>query len=101
MAFCTHDITGLLVTGMVSSTRGLAMRNDRPLYTLIIQAIISVLFITGYGLVLYIVLQPGAEFSPSAEKLATFVLGALTTAVVSISAYWFRDDTDSNGGNGG
>lgn len=101
MAFCTHDITDLLVTGMVSSTRGLAMRTDRPLYTLIIQAIISVLFIAGYGLVLYIVLQPGAEFSPSAEKLATFVLGALTTAVVSISAYWFRDDTENNGGNGG
>ena len=94
------DIAHLLLGG-VPTARSVRMKYDRPLYTLVIQAIISILFICGYGMVLYVVLQPGAEFSPSAEKLATFVLGALTTALVSISAYWFRDDTDGSNGNGG
>lgn len=87
------DITQLLLGG-VTSARSVRMKFDKPLYTLIIQAIISILFIAGYGMVLWVVLQPGATFSASAEKLATFVLGALTTALVSISAYWFRDDSD-------
>lgn len=96
MQFHLNDITDLLITGM-AATNG--ARTDRPTYTLIIQAVISVLFIAGYGGVLWVVLQPGAEFSPSAEKLATFVLGALTTALVSISDYWFRDDHMHNGGD--
>jgi len=97
MNFHFSDITDVLITGMVARN---GARHHRPTYTLIIQAVISILFIAGYGGVLWVVLQPGAEFSQSAEKLATFVLGALTTALVSISAYWFRDDAGNNG-NGG
>lgn len=96
MNFHFSDITDVLITGMVASN---GARHNRPKYTLIIQAVISILFIAGYGGVLWVVLQPGAEFSPSAEKLATFVLGALTTALVSISDYWFRDDHMHNGGD--
>jgi uncharacterized membrane protein len=62
------------------------------LYTLIVRAMLSLAFLGGYGGVLWIVLQPGADFSPSAEKLATFILGALTTAIVSIVGFWFRDE---------
>jgi hypothetical protein len=61
----------------------------RDVYTLLVRALLSVLFLAGYGVVLVAVLRTGAEFSPSAEKLATFVLGALTTSIVSIVAYWF------------
>lgn len=60
-----------------------------PLHTLVVRAVISVVLIAGYGVVLWLVLQPGADFTPSAEKLATFVLGALTTALVSIVGFWF------------
>jgi len=62
------------------------------LYTLIVRAMLSLAFLGGYGGVLWIVLQPGADFTPAAEKLATFILGALTTAIVSIVGFWFRDE---------
>lgn len=65
-------------------------------YTLAVRAVLSALFVTGYGLAVWLVLQPGAEFSASAEKLATFVLGALTTCVVGVFNYWFSSSQGSS-----
>lgn len=60
-----------------------------PTFTLIVRAIISILATFAFGMVLYMVMQPGAVFSPSAEKVTMFVLGALTTVIVGIMNYWF------------
>ena len=60
-----------------------------PFYTLVVRAGLSVIFVTGYGATLFIVLQPGIEISPAAEKLALIVLGALTTCVVGVFNFWF------------
>lgn len=61
----------------------------RALSTLIVRAILSVVALAGYGFVLWIVLQPGAEFSSTATTILNFLLGALTTSIVGIMQFWF------------
>lgn len=61
-----------------------------PLATLLVRAILSVIFIAGYGVVLWAVLQPGAEFTQTATTLLNFLLGALTTSIVGIVGFWFN-----------
>lgn len=66
-----------------------------PLYTLIVRAALSVGFVIGYSLIVVTVLKPGVEFSPSAEKVLIFLLGALTTSVVAIVQFWFGSTQSS------
>jgi hypothetical protein len=57
-------------------------------YTLIARALLSVLFIGGYGWIVVAVLQAGS-FSADVKEVLIFLFGALTTSVVTIVGFWF------------
>jgi hypothetical protein len=59
-----------------------------PTHTLIVRAILSVLFIGGYGWIVVAVLQAGV-LSPDVKEVLIFLFGALTTSVVTIVGFWF------------
>ena len=71
------------------------MLNQSTITTLFVRALLSVIFLSGYGIVLWIVLQPGAEFSETATTILNFLLGALTTSIVGIVNYWFSNTQGS------
>ena len=59
-----------------------------PLHTLIVRALLSVLFIGGYGGIVVVALKAG-DFSPAVKEVLIFLFGALTTSVVTIVGFWF------------
>jgi hypothetical protein len=65
-----------------------------PVHTLIARALLSVLFITGYGWIVVAALDAG-DFSPSVKEVLIFLFGALTTSVVTIVNYWFSSTQGS------
>ncbi len=65
-----------------------------PLYTLIARAMLSVLFIAGYGWIVVAALQAG-DFSPAVKEVLIFLFGALTTSVVTVVNYWFSTSQGS------
>jgi hypothetical protein len=64
------------------------------LHTLIARALLSVLFIAGYGWIVVAALKAG-DFSPSVKEVLIFLFGALTTSVVTIVNYWFSSTQGS------
>jgi hypothetical protein len=66
-----------------------------PLHTLVARAILSVIFIAGYGFIVVSALQAG-DFSPSVKEVLIFLFGALTTSVVTIVNYWFSSTQGSS-----
>jgi hypothetical protein len=66
-----------------------------PLYTLIARAVLSVVAITGYGLIVAQVISAELTITPELERLLIFLLGALTTSVVTIVNYWFSSTQGS------
>jgi hypothetical protein len=65
-----------------------------PLHSLIARALLSVIFIAGYGWIVVSALQAG-DFSPSVKEVLIFLFGALTTSVVTIVNYWFSSTQGS------
>jgi hypothetical protein len=65
-----------------------------PVHTLIARALLSVLFIAGYGWIVVSALRAG-DFSPSVKEVLIFLFGALTTSVVTIVNYWFSSTQGS------
>ena len=66
-----------------------------PLYTLIARALLSVVAITGYGLIVAQVISSNLNITPELERLLIFLLGALTTSVVTIVNFWFSSTQGS------
>ena len=66
-----------------------------PVYTLIARALLSVLFIGGYGWIVVAVLQAGS-FSADVKEVLIFLFGALTTSVVTIVGFWFGSTQGSS-----
>lgn len=79
-----------------------------PFHTLIVRAILSILFISGYAWIVVTVLRAG-EFSTSTKEILLFLFGALTTSVITVVNYWFSSTQGSadktvalsRGGEGG
>lgn len=65
-----------------------------PTHTLLARAVLSVLFIAGYGVIVVTALKAG-DFSPSVKEVLIFLFGALTTSVVTIVNYWFSSTQGS------
>ncbi len=65
-----------------------------PTHTLIARAILSCLFIAGYGWIVIAALKAG-DFSPSVKEVLIFLFGALTTSVVTIVNFWFSSTQGS------
>lgn len=65
-----------------------------PTHTLLARAILSVLFIAGYGWIVVSALKAG-DFSPSVKEVLIFLFGALTTSVVTVVNYWFSSTQGS------
>jgi hypothetical protein len=59
-----------------------------PLHTLVARAILSVIFIAGYGWIVVTAIHAG-DFSPAVKEVLIFLFGALTTSVVLIVQFWF------------
>lgn len=66
-----------------------------PLYTLIVRAILSVIFVGFYGFIVLKVLAMEKEFMEGVKEVLLFLLGSLTTAVVAIIGYWFNSSQGS------
>lgn len=66
-----------------------------PAYTLVARAILSVVAIAGYGLIVAQVISSDLKITPELERLLIFLLGALTTSVVTIVNYWFSSTQGS------
>lgn len=57
-------------------------------HTLIVRALLSCLFIAGYGWIVVAALKAG-DFSPAVKEVLIFLFGALTTSVVTVVNFWF------------
>lgn len=64
------------------------------LYTLIARALLSVIFIAGYGYIVVMTLTVG-DFSASVKEVLIFLFGALTTSVVTVVNFWFSTSQGS------
>lgn len=66
-----------------------------PLYTLVVRALLSVVFVSFYGWIVLRVLSMDREFMDGVKEVLLFLLGALTTSVVTIMGYWFTSSQGS------
>lgn len=66
-----------------------------PLYTLAARTVLAVLFVAFYGVVTIRVLERVTEFPNGVKEVAMFLLGALTTSVVTIIAFFFNSSQGS------
>jgi hypothetical protein len=66
-----------------------------PTYTLIARTVLAVMFVGFYGFIVLQVLGRDAEFMPGVKDVAMFLLGALTTSVVTVVAFFFNSSQGS------
>ena len=66
-----------------------------PTHTLIARALLSMVAIAGYGFIVAKVISSELTITPELERLLIFLLGALTTSVVTIVNYWFSSTQGS------
>lgn len=66
-----------------------------PLYTLIVRAILSVIFVAFYGWITITVLNREEMFADGVQEVVLFLLGALTTSVVRVISFWFDSSQGS------
>ena len=66
-----------------------------PLYTLLARTTLAVLFVVFYGIVTMRVLERVTDFPDGVKEVAMFLLGALTTSVVTIIAFFFNSSQGS------
>ena len=67
-----------------------------PTYTLVARTILAILFVTFYGFVVTQVLGRTEEFQPGVKDVALFLLGALTTSVVTVVGFFFTSSQGSS-----
>lgn len=65
------------------------------LYTLLVRAVLSVIFVSFYGFIVLKVLAMDKAFVDGVKEVLLFLLGALTTSVVAIIGYWFNSSQGS------
>ena len=66
-----------------------------PTYTLIARTILSIMFVGFYGYIVLAVIGKEAEFLPGVKDVAMFLLGALTTSVVTVVGFFFNSSQGS------
>ena len=66
-----------------------------PTYTLVARTVLAVLFVAFYGLVTLRVLERATAFPDGVKEVAMFLLGALTTSVVTVVAFFFNSSQGS------
>lgn len=66
-----------------------------PIYTLAARTIIAVMFVGFYGFIVLQVLGREHEFMPGVKDVAMFLLGALTTSVVTVVGFFFNSSQGS------
>lgn len=66
-----------------------------PVYTLIVRAVLSVIFVVFYGWIVLNILGRDHEFMDGVKEVLLFLLGALTTAVVRVISFWFDSSQGS------
>jgi hypothetical protein len=65
------------------------------LYTLIARTILATLFVLFYGFIVLQVLSRTTEFAPGVKDVSMFLLGALTTSVVTVVGFFFNSSQGS------
>ncbi len=65
------------------------------LYTLVARTLLAIMFVGFYGLVVVQVLGMEREFLPGVKDVAMFLLGALTTSVVTVVGFFFNSSQGS------
>jgi hypothetical protein len=67
-----------------------------PTYTLVARTILSIMFVGFYGYIVLAVIGREAEFLPGVKDVAMFLLGALTTSVVTVVGFFFNSSQGSS-----
>lgn len=63
--------------------------------TTVIRALLSVVFIAFFGFIVLHVLDRETEYANGVKDVVLFLLGALTTSVVTIVSFWFSSSQGS------
>jgi hypothetical protein len=71
------------------------MKLTMGLYTLIARTILAILFVFFYGFVVLRVLGMEHDFQAGVKDVAMFLLGALTTSVVTVVGFFFNSSQGS------
>lgn len=66
-----------------------------PNFTLIARTLLAVMFVGFYGFIVLQVLGREQEFLPGVKDVAMFLLGALTTSVVTVVGFFFNSSQGS------
>ena len=66
-----------------------------PTYTLVARTMLAVMFVGFYGFIVLQVLGRDTEFLPGVKDVAMFLLGALTTSVVTVVGFFFNSSQGS------
>ena len=64
-------------------------------YTLVARTLLAVMFVAFYGFIVLQVLGRDQEFLPGVKDVAMFLLGALTTSVVTVVGFFFNSSQGS------
>ncbi len=67
-----------------------------PNFTLIARTLLAVMFVGFYGFIVLQVLGREHEFLPGVKDVAMFLLGALTTSVVTVVGFFFNSSQGSS-----
>jgi hypothetical protein len=65
------------------------------LYTLVARTLLAVLFVLFYGFIVLKVLGMERDFQAGVKDVAMFLLGALTTSVVTVVGFFFNSSQGS------
>jgi len=66
-----------------------------PTYTLVARTLLAVMFVLFYGYIVLQVIGRESEFLPGVKDVAMFLLGALTTSVVTVVGFFFNSSQGS------
>lgn len=66
-----------------------------PMYTLFARTLLATMFVGFYGFIVLQVLGREHEFLPGVKDVAMFLLGALTTSVVTVVGFFFNSSQGS------
>jgi len=67
-----------------------------PIYTLVARTMLATMFVGFYGFIVLQVLGREHEFLPGVKDVAMFLLGALTTSVVTVVGFFFNSSQGSS-----
>ena len=67
-----------------------------PTYTLAARTLLAIMFVAFYGYIVLVVIGRESEFLPGVKDVAMFLLGALTTSVVTVVGFFFNSSQGSS-----